>query len=261
MASAFTFWPRPAISHRVGRLAVALSFTIAERGVILTSPETLVVDLDGTLVDTAPDLMSALNAVLTQQGYPTVSLDKAKGMIGAGARALLERGLAFVGADLPTAEVDKLFDDFFAHYTAHIADESRPYPGVVEAIKRFRAAGWRTAVCTNKLENLSRLLLSELNILDLFDTVGGGDSFSVKKPNPEHLFLTIAAAGGDPSRAVMVGDSETDIATGKAAKVPVIAVDFGYTTVPVSTFGPDRIISHFDQLDAAVAELRGAAVK
>ena len=223
----------------------------------MNAPQTLAIDLDGTLIDTAPDLMAALNAVLTQQGYPAVSLDKAKDMIGAGARALLERGLAFVGADLPTPEVDKLFDDFFAHYTAHIADESRPYPGVVEAIKRFRAAGWRTAVCTNKLENLSRLLLSELKILDLFDAVGGGDSFSVKKPNPEHLVKTIEAAGGDPSRAVMVGNSETDIATAKAAHVPVVAVDFGYTAVPVSAFGPDRVISHFDQLDAAVADLRG----
>ncbi len=227
----------------------------------MTPPPTLAIDLDGTLIDSAPDLMSALNAVLTQEGLPNVGLDKAKGMIGAGARALLERGLAFVGAERSTEEVDRLFDDFFVHYTAHIADQSRPYPGVIEAIDRFRADGWKIALCTNKLENLSRLLLTELDIIDRFDAIGGGDSFPVKKPNPQHLLFTIAAAGGDPASAIMVGDSETDITTGKSANVPVVAVDFGYTTVPVSAFGPDRIISHFDQLYDAVAELRTAAVK
>jgi phosphoglycolate phosphatase len=227
----------------------------------LNAPGTLVIDLDGTLVDSAPDLMAALNVVLQKEGYPAVSLDKAKGMIGAGARALVERGLAAVGAEKTPPEVDRIFDEFFAHYTAHIADQSRPFPGVIDAIDRFRGEGWHTAVCTNKLENLSRLLLTELDIIDRFDAVGGGDSYGVKKPNPQHLFSTIAAAGGDPPTAVMVGDSETDIATAKAAKVPVIAVDFGYTTVPVSAFEPDRIISRFDQLYDAVAELRAAAVR
>lgn len=262
MAPAFTFWLRAAISLVIGRVSAADSArNFAARGAILNAPETLAIDLDGTLIDSAPDLMAALNTVLRQEGLPTVALEQAKGMIGAGARALLERGLAYVGADLPTPEVDKLFDDFFAHYTAHIADESRPYPGVIAAIDRFRADGWRIALCTNKLENLSRLLLKELDILDRFDAVGGGDTFGVKKPNPEHLLRTIQAAGGDPSRAVMVGDSETDIATAKAAGVPVVAVDFGYTTVPVSAFAPDRIISHFDDLYSAVADLRGTPAK
>ena len=224
----------------------------------MTLPPVLAIDLDGTLVDTAPDLMSALNVVLSAEGLATVPLDAAKGMIGAGARALLERGLTFVGAERSTAEVDRLFDDFFRHYTAHIADESRPYPGVIDAIDRFAADGWRLAVCTNKLEEMSRLLLDKLGILDKFAAVGGGDSFPFKKPDPRHLRETIAAAGGDPGNAIMVGDSETDIATGKAAAVPVVAVDFGYTTEPVSNYGPDRIISHFDELYAAVGELRGA---
>ena len=224
----------------------------------MNSVRTLAVDLDGTLVDTAPDLMAALNIVLKQEGFPPVRMEEANSMIGAGARALVERGLAAVGADLPLAEVDRIFANFFDHYTAHIADESRPFPGAVEAIDRFRAAGWKTAVCTNKLEGLSRQLLSELGILDRFDAVGGGDSFGVKKPDPEHLRQTIAAAGGNPAIAIMVGDSETDIATGKAAGIPVVAVDFGYTPEPVSTFAPDRVISHFDELFDAVAALEGA---
>lgn len=227
----------------------------------MSSVRTLAVDLDGTLVDTAPDLMAALNVVLTQEGYPSVRKEEANSMIGAGARALVERGLAAVGADLPLEEVDRIFENFFEHYTAHIADESRPFPGAMEAIERFRAAGWKTAVCTNKLEGLSRQLLTELKILDSFDAVGGGDSFGVKKPDPEHLRQTILAAGGDPTAAVMVGDSETDIATAKAARLPVVAVDFGYTPVHVSNFAPDRIISHFDALFDAVDEMIGGGMR
>ncbi len=227
----------------------------------MTLPPVLAIDLDGTLVDTAPDLMSALNVVLAEEGLPAVPLEAAKGMIGAGARALLERGLAWVGANRNTKEVDRLFDAFFRHYTAHIADESRPFPGAVEAIDRFAAEGWRLAICTNKLEGMSRLLLEALGILQRFAAVSGGDSFSFKKPDPRHLRETILAAGGEPANAIMVGDSETDIQTAKAAGVPVIAVDFGYSTVPVSALSPDRIISHFGQLHDAVGAIRGAAVR
>ena len=224
----------------------------------MTTCPILAIDLDGTLVDTAPDLMSALNEILTKEALPTVPLEAAKGMIGAGARALLERGLAAVGAERSDEEVDRLFDNFFSHYTAHIADESRPYPGVLDALDRFAADGWNLAVCTNKLEEMSRLLLNKLGILEMFAAVGGGDSFPFKKPDPRHLRETIAAARGDPSDAIMVGDSETDIATGRAANVPVVAVDFGYSTSPVSSFSPDRIISHFDELYDTVAEIRNA---
>lgn len=222
--------------------------------------KTLVLDLDGTLVDTAPDLMAALNHVLSAEGLPQVPLAQAKGMIGAGARALLDRGLAAAGAARSRGEIDALFEDFLAYYTDHIADEGRPFPGVMAAVDRFAAEGWTLAVCTNKLEGLSRRLLSELGIADRFAAVGGGDTFDVKKPDPNHLFQTIALAGGAPDRSIMVGDSETDIATAKAARVPVVAVDFGYTTQHVSAFEPDSIISHFDQLYDAVAELTKGAM-
>jgi phosphoglycolate phosphatase len=222
----------------------------------VTVAPTLVVDLDGTLVDTAPDLLSALNLVLEGEGLRTLSLQQAISMIGAGARALLERGLEATGAHKRREEVDALFAVFLDHYTRHIADESRPYPGAVEALDRFAREGWRLAVCTNKLEGLSRRLLEELGIADRFDAIAGGDTFDVKKPDPRHLRQTVALAGGDPGMAVMVGDSETDIATAKAAGIPVIAVDFGYTSVPVATLDPDRVISHFSQLYDAVGSLR-----
>jgi phosphoglycolate phosphatase len=228
---------------------------------VVTLPPVLAIDLDGTLVDTAPDLMSALNAVFAAEGLPAVPLDAATGMIGAGARALLERGLSWVGADRSTQEVDRLFEAFFRRYTSHIADESRPFPGAIEAIDRFAAEGWRLAICTNKLEGMSRLLLDELGILQRFAAVSGGDSFPFKKPDPRHLRETIRRAGGEPANAVMLGDSETDIQTARAAGVPVIAVDFGYSTAPVSAFSPDRIISHFNQLFDAVGAIRGAAVR
>jgi phosphoglycolate phosphatase len=225
----------------------------------VTQPPILVLDLDGTLVDTAPDLMAALNVCLTQEGLRNMSLDESIAMIGAGARALLERGLAATGAERSKAEVDALFAVFLDHYTAHIADMSRPYPGVVDAIDHFASRGWKIAVCTNKLESLSRALLRALSIEGRFAAVGGGDTFPVKKPDPRHLRETIALAGGDPARAVMVGDSETDIATAKNANIPVVAVDFGYTTVHVREYRPERIISHFRDLPDAVASLPGFA--
>jgi phosphoglycolate phosphatase len=222
---------------------------------------TLAFDLDGTLVDTAPDLMATLNYLLTREGLRAVGLEEAKGMIGAGARALMERGFAANGAARSAAEYDALFEDFLAYYMAHIADDSRPFPGVVAAIDRLAGEGWRLAVCTNKLEGLSRRLLTELGIADRFAAICGGDTFPLKKPDPRHLQETIRKAGGDPAHALMVGDSATDIATAKAAGIPVVAVDFGYTTVPVRDLDPDRVISHFDALYDAVQDLMGAAAR
>jgi phosphoglycolate phosphatase len=216
---------------------------------------TLVFDLDGTLVDTAPDLFAALNVALAAGGLRSVGAAEARTMIGHGARALVERGIAANRADLAPEEVDRLFQVFLDHYAAHIADESRPFPGLIEAMDRFEAAGWRLAVCTNKLEFLSRLLVDTLGLGPRFAALTGGDTFAFKKPDARHLLETIARAGGDPRRAVMVGDSATDIDTAKNAGVPVVAVDFGYTPIHVSELGPDRVISHYDALWDAVAEL------
>lgn len=242
-------------TQRPGLVRVRALFGRAER-LSLTLPPVLVFDLDGTLVDTAPDLMVALNVVLRHEGLREVSLDEATGMVGAGARALVERGLAATGAARSTAEIDALFEIFLEHYSAHIADGSRPYPGVLAAMERFSAEGWKLAVCTNKLEGLSRLLLNELGIEGRFAAIAGGDTFDVRKPDAKHLRETIALAGGDPARSVMVGDSDTDIATAKNAGIPVVAVDFGYTSIPVRDLNPERVISHFDELYDAVEAVR-----
>lgn len=215
----------------------------------------LVFDLDGTLIDTAPDLVGTLNVILEREGLPAVPYAVARNMIGGGAKLLIERGLQADGRSSSRAAIDRLYDDFVAHYRDHIADLSRPFPGLEPALDHLAAAGWRFAVCTNKLERLSTLLLDTLGLSDRFAAICGQDTFGMQKPDPKILLHTIERAGGTPERAVMVGDSANDIDVARAARVPVIAVDFGYTEVPVSRLGPDRIIDGFDKLPAAVLDI------
>lgn len=220
----------------------------------MTAP-LLVFDLDGTLVDTADDLIATLNVILADEGIRTMTRAEAGSLLGAGVRAMIARGFALVDRTIEAEHLDRLFDRFIPLYTRSIAVHSRPFPGVVEALDRFALAGWRLAVCTNKLEGLSRLLLGELGLADRFAAICGGDTFPVKKPDAGHLLGTIARAGGVPERAVMVGDSGTDVKAAQNAGVPVVAVTFGYTDAPVETYGPDVVIDRFDRLWDAVAGL------
>jgi phosphoglycolate phosphatase len=226
-----------------------------------TAAPTVVYDLDGTLADTATDLMAALNAVLTRQGLTPLPVADAKSMLGAGGRALIERGFLASGGGLTPMTLEALYGDFLAHYNAHIADHTRLYPGVEAALAGFARAGWRQAICTNKIEASARLLMEKLGVADRFAFICGQDTFGVGKPDPKPLIGTIAAVGGLSVRALMVGDSATDIKTARAAGLPVIAVDFGYTSVPVDELGPDRAISHFDELIGAATELLGLEVQ
>jgi phosphoglycolate phosphatase len=225
---------------------------------------TIIFDLDGTLVDTAPDLIATLNVILSREGLPAVPEDEARTLIGHGARRMLERGLALAGVPLgdpaPAGPagglyIDRLFHEFIDHYAVHLTDRSRPFPGVEAALDTLAAQGCTFAVCTNKLERLSVRLLTSLGLAGRFVTICGQDTFSVRKPDPEALLCTLRRAGGTLDRAVMVGDSLTDIAAAKAALMPVVAVDFGYTDVPVKDLGPDRVISHYSHLPDTVAAL------
>ena len=218
----------------------------------------IVFDLDGTLVDTAPDLVATLNAIFVGEGLRAMPFDAVRAMIGGGARPMIERGLTAQGQLFDSEDVDRLYAAYIDHYAAHIADQSRPFPGVDAALDALSERGCRFAVCTNKLEWLSLRLLDALGLSARFDAVCGQDTFGVQKPDPEVLYKTIAKARGSADRAIMVGDSATDIATARAADVPVIAVDFGYTEIPVATLNPDRVISHFDHLPIAVSDLIGA---
>jgi phosphoglycolate phosphatase len=216
---------------------------------------TVVFDLDGTLVDTAPDLIDTLNTVFAREGLPPVPYAQARNMIGGGARRMIELGLKAEQRRCSADEIDRLFKDFIAYYETHIADRSRPFPGLEAALDELTLLDCRFAVCTNKLEGLSRALLDALGLSRRFVAVCGQDTFGIQKPDPEILRRTIAKADGAVSRAVMIGDSASDIATARAAGVPVVAVDFGYTEVPVAALGPDRIIGHFKDLRAALHDL------
>ena len=218
----------------------------------------IVYDLDGTLADTAADLMGALNAVLTHEGLAPLPVENAGSMLGAGGRALIERGFAAAGRELAPLKLEALFGDFLAHYNTHIDEQTRLYPGVEDALSAFARDGWLQAICTNKMEGSAKLLMEKLGVAKRFAFICGQDTFGVGKPDPKPLIGTIAAAGGVSGSAIAVGDSVTDIKTARAAGLPIIAVDYGYTDVPVAELGPDRVISHFSELAAACAALLGA---
>jgi phosphoglycolate phosphatase len=213
---------------------------------------TVVFDLDGTLVDSAPDLVATLNVIFARIGLPPVPYDAARNMVGGGARAMITRGLAAEGQTLEPAEVDRLVSDFIDYYAAHIADRSRPFPGLDAALDELAAGGCRFAVCTNKLEWLAVRLLDAFALSKRFAAICGADTFGLRKPDPELLRRTLALLGGSPDSAVMVGDSLNDIAAAHAAAIPVVAVDYGYTETPVGKLGADRVISSLSELPAAV---------
>lgn len=218
---------------------------------------TIAFDLDGTLVETAPDLIGTLNVMLGERGLRPVPLEAARHLVGLGARVMLEHGFREAGAAFDPADMPLMLNRFIELYRDRIADESHPFPGVVEALDDLEAQGARFVVCTNKLTDLSIELLDRLGLLPCFAAVVGPDAVSRRKPDPAHLIEALRKGGGDPARAVMVGDSINDILPARAAGVPVIAVSFGYTETPPADLGADALIDRFDQLPAVVAQLIG----
>ena len=216
---------------------------------------TIAFDLDGTLVDTAPDLIGALNAVLNEAGLASVTLSDARHLVGRGAKIMLMRGFEESGLVLAEPDAAPLVERFIAVYRDRIADESLPFPGCVEALDALRGLGARLVVCTNKRTELSIALLDALALRDRFEAVIGADAAPAPKPDPSHVLHAIAAAGGVPSRAVMVGDSANDVDSAKAAGVPTIVFPFGYTETPAHALGADRLIDHYDALVDAVQSL------
>lgn len=212
-------------------------------------------DLDGTLVDTAPDLIGALNYVLVREKLPPLPLESARNLIGAGARRLIERGLEAEAREVSPAQMTQLTADFIDYYAAHIADESRPFEGLEDALDDLASQGYRFAVCTNKLEWLSRLLLDKLGLTPRFAAICGADTFGVAKPDPTILRQTVARAGGDIASTIMVGDAGPDVGVARRTGVPVIGVAFGYTEVPIAELKPDRLIAHMRELPAAAESL------
>jgi phosphoglycolate phosphatase len=212
-------------------------------------PSPLVIfDLDGTLLDTAPDLMESLNHAICTLGLEPVRYDDMTFLVGAGARAMIERALDLRKAVIREAELDRLFDQFLDFYSGSMPGASRPYPGVLDAMDRLASAEMSLAVCTNKTEAMAKRLLDLLGLSQRFSAITGGDTFAVRKPHGDHIRWTIKQALGSETAAVMVGDSVNDIQAAQNAGIPSIAVPFGYSDVAVEHLGPDRVISHYEEL-------------
>jgi phosphoglycolate phosphatase len=216
---------------------------------------TIAFDLDGTLVDTAPDLIGTLNAILAREGHPALPLADARDLIGRGARALLKRGFEAAGAPLEEARVSPLFEDFITIYLSRIAEESRPFEGLEAALDALEADGARFVVCTNKRTDLSVALLDALDLYNRFAAVCGADLPPAMKPDARHLLHAIEMGGGDPARGLMVGDSASDADAAKNAGLPVVLVSFGYTDVPVDQLHRDALIDRFADLPDAARRL------
>lgn len=228
------------------------------RGNMARLPGTVVFDLDGTLVDTSPDLAASLNHVLETLGRPGVSEDSVREMVGLGAARLLERGLAATG-EVSDPLIQAGLTPFLDYYAVHICDRSRPYVGIEAAMDALADAGVTLAICTNKPVALSRDLVAALGWTGRFAANLGGDSLAVRKPDPLHVLATIEAAGGDPLSTVYVGDSIVDVTAAKAAKVPVIAVSFGFPDRPARTLGADSVIDSYAELIPAIEGLGASA--
>lgn len=216
---------------------------------------TIVFDLDGTLVDTAPDLTAALNHVLAQEGYAPLPLSEVRNLVGHGARVLIERGMGLNGRTLSGDEMQRLFNQFIEYYGRNISVNSTPFPGVARTLEYLNARQARMGVCTNKPEALSHALLDALELRGHFTAILGSDSLSVRKPDPAHLLETIRQAGGHPASAVMIGDSAVDLDTARAANIPAVAVSFGYSQTPVRELGAETVIDSFDELIRVLPEL------
>jgi phosphoglycolate phosphatase len=219
---------------------------------------TIAFDLDGALVDSAPDLIGVLNVILADHGHPALPMDSARWVVGHGARAMLGRGFAAVGETLEEARMDALFERFIELYRGRIAAESLPFPGCVAALDALAADGATFVVCTNKRTDLAIALLDALGLSPRFGAIIGPDVAGAAKPDARHLLHALAAVGGSAARAVMVGDAATDVGVARNAGVPSIALSFGYSDVPPEELGADLLIHHFDELPAAARRLLGA---
>jgi phosphoglycolate phosphatase len=216
---------------------------------------TIAFDLDGTLVDTAPDLIGTLNAMLLEHGLRPVPLDAARHLVGRGARHLLEHGFKEGGASFHAGDAQALVDRFIALYRDRIADESLPFADVVTVLDGLKAEGARMCICTNKRTDLSVALIAALGLSDRFDAIVGPDLVSAHKPSAAHLIEAVQLAGGDPKRCLMVGDSIADVGAAKAAGVPVVVVSFGYTETPAAELGADALIDSYLELPAVAHRL------
>jgi phosphoglycolate phosphatase len=219
----------------------------------------LIFDLDGTLVDTAPDLLGAMNAVLIAQGRKTLDPVTLRHMVGFGAASLIRQAMAATGPAVTEDGVPALVDDFIVHYRAHLADDSQPFPGVVETLAMLQRNGVKMGVLTNKPHELTLPLLKALDLDRFFGAIHGAGRYSYNKPDPRVFHHIVEELTGNPDApAVMIGDSATDVATARAAKAPVVVLSYGYTPEPAAKLGADAVTDDFSQIPALAAALAKA---
>ena len=220
---------------------------------------TVVFDLDGTLVDTAPDLVASTNHVLGLLGVDAVGESQLREFVGYGARRMIDQALKHRDVEKSEAELDELFATFLTYYTEHTSEHSTPFPGALEMLEALADNRTKMAICTNKVERLSRKLLNELQLSRFFRAIVGRDTLPICKPDPGHLIAAVIMADGSLDSAVMVGDTSIDIQTAKTAGIPSIAVSFGYNDKPVETLGAQVVIDHFDEMPTALETCAKAA--
>jgi phosphoglycolate phosphatase len=217
--------------------------------------KTVIFDLDGTLIDTAPDLIRCLSWLMEQEGLPPVNISQAKSLIGAGIKPMIMKALQANGRGQSHDEIEVVYGKYLVKYEAEIALHSRPYPHITDQLVKLKAQGYQLGVCTNKIERLARILLDELDMTKHFDAITGVDTFDFKKPDARHMLETVRLAGGDEAHSIMIGDSKTDINTAHNAKRPVIAYIHGYTDIPLEELNPTVILDSYERLDEVIATL------
>jgi phosphoglycolate phosphatase len=215
-----------------------------------------VFDLDGTLADTSGDLIAAANACFDRmgQGKPLDAVADALTAF-AGGRAMLRLGFGRLGMAWDESLIDTQYPVLLEAYGQAIAVHTTLYPGAVRAVEGLRAAGFATAICTNKPESLAVTLCDQLGISHLFGALLGADTLPMRKPDPEHYFETVRRVGGDAKRSVLIGDTITDRDTARAARVPIVLVGFGPDGAGVQRLQPDALLDHYDDLAALVDRL------
>lgn len=214
----------------------------------------IVFDLDGTLIDSAPDVRAALNRLLAEEGRRSLTLPEVQELVGEGARPLIERAFAATGAAAEPEAVPALIGRYLAHYRAHPADHTVVYGGVREELRRLSASGARLGICTNKPDGMTRIVLDALGLSGHFAAILGGD-FERRKPDGEHVRETLRRMEAEALPAVFVGDSATDVTAARNAGLPVVAVSYGYARMDPRSLAADRLISEFAHLGAAIGEL------
>lgn len=225
----------------------------------MTARPLAVFDLDGTLIDTAPDLADSCDHVLRSNGLPGIDIETLKPAIGFGARRMLVGAMEANGVRVDDAQLDAMFDEYLIHYASRISKLSEPFPEMLACLDRLDASDVAVAVCTNKREDLARKLLDELSLTPRLAAIVGGDTFGVAKPDPLPLLKTIELAGSSRDRTVFVGDSRVDRETAKRAQLPFVGVTYGYSDTPMEALEPDRLCRPGDDVAAAILDIMPVA--